>query len=184
MEDVTALRAGWHRHRRVPSDCRYAQLRAERELRIGHQHFGVEVLAVALEPRIVGDLEQDVYVAARSAARARVADAAQRHVLPGRDSRRDLDAQLMLAAYPSLAAAVLARRLHDPAFAVAGGTRHHRDELSEERALRAPYFALPAARRATLSLGPRLGARALASLARLELPNENLLLDSARERPA
>ena len=80
------------------------------ELRVRDEHFGVEILAVALEARIVRDFEDHVDVAARTAARARVADAAQRHVLTRRDAGGNLHANLPVAAHASFATTLLARR--------------------------------------------------------------------------
>ena len=118
--------AGGHRHRRVARNRRNAQLGAKHELRVRDEHLGVEIFAVALEARIVGDLEQHVNVAARPASRSRVADAAQRHVLARRYARRNLDRDLALAAQSSFATTFLARRLNDASFAVTGGARRRR----------------------------------------------------------
>ena len=65
MEQLPALRSGRNRHATVAGDSRHAELRAEHELRVRDEHFGVEILAVALEPRVIGNLEQHVDVAAR-----------------------------------------------------------------------------------------------------------------------
>ena len=87
VKELAALRAGGNLERHARRDGRHLDRRAEHELRIGDEHLGVEILAVALEAWIVGDVEHDVDVAALAAALRRVADAAHRHVLTGRDAR-------------------------------------------------------------------------------------------------
>src|SRR5689334_19045268 len=108
MKYVSALRSRRHGHREVTRYSRHTHLAAEHELWIRHQHFGVEILAVPLEARIVGDLEEHMDVTARTAARARIADAAQRHVLACGNASGNLHGHVALTAQTSFAAAFLA----------------------------------------------------------------------------
>ena len=95
-----------------------------------------------------------------------VADAAQRHVLARRDAGRNLHRDFVIAAHATFAATLLARRLDDAPFAVAGRARRDGDELAEERSLRASHLTDARARRARLRLGSRLGAAARRSVRR------------------
>src|SRR5678815_6006213 len=131
---------------------------------------------MCIRDRIFSNLEQHMDVTARSAAGAGVADAAQRHVLARRHAGGNLHGDLALAPYPSFAAAVLARRLHDAPFAVACRARHHGNELSEERSLSAADFTLTAARLTALLLGPGLGAGAFAMLSLIHISEPTRLL--------
>src|SRR5678815_5661415 len=99
----------------------------------------------------------------------------RRHVLARRHAGGNLHGDLALAPYPSFAAAVLARRLHDAPFAVACRARHHGNGLSEERPLSAADFTLTAARLTALLLGPGLGAGAFAMPARFQKLNGDFL---------
>src|SRR5580765_1276880 len=87
-------------------------------------------------------------VALRAAAGSGIPDPAQRHVLPGCYTRRNMDGDLPLAPQSSFAATFLTRRLNDASFAMTRGARPHRDELAEERALRASHLSLATTRRA------------------------------------
>src|SRR5436190_21716237 len=116
-----------------------------------------------------------MHVAARGATRAGIADSTQRHVLPRRDTRRNLNGELGVAADASLATTLFARRLDDLAFAAARRARRDRHELAEERTLGTTYFARTRTRRARLRLRPRLGAGAIATIARIENLQLNLL---------
>src|SRR5262245_332434 len=178
MEDLSALRTGWHGEPDVACDTLDAQVRAKHELRVRDEHLGVEILTVTLEPRIVGDLEKNVDVTTRTAARPGISDTAQRHVLTCRDAGRNLHRQLFFAAQPSFTTTLLARGRHDLAFAVARRARRNRHELSEEGPLCAAHFAGPVARRAPLRLRARLGAAAVATVARIENLDIDLLIDA------
>src|SRR5262249_26817195 len=115
MKDVAALGAWRNLDRRARRRRRHGDFRTEHELRIGDEYLGVELLTIAFEPRVVRDLEENVNVAARPLTLTCVADAAQRHVLPGRHSRRDVDRDLAIVSHPPLAFALLADRLdHAP----------------------------------------------------------------------
>src|SRR5688500_9410480 len=76
--------------RHARADGRHFDVGTVNELWICHEHFTVQVLSVALEPRIPLDFEYDEDVPTAPAARPDVADATHRHVLTSRDSRRNL----------------------------------------------------------------------------------------------
>src|SRR4051812_32427471 len=116
VEDLAALSPRWDLQRYRAAHHRHIDVGAERELRVGHKNFGVEVLAVALEPRVLFHLEHDEDVTTRTATRTHVADPAHRHVLASSDARGNPHSDLLLAANASLASAFLARRGDDGAF--------------------------------------------------------------------
>src|SRR5206468_1820695 len=66
----------------------------------------------------------------------------------------------------------------DLSVALAGGTRRHGDELSEEGTLRASNFSLTGAGGALLRLAAGLRAGAVAAIARIEDLDQYLLLDA------
>src|SRR5262249_4142231 len=150
------------------------------ELRVRHEHLGIEVLAVSLEALVVRDFEHDVHIAPRRAARARVADAAQRHVLSSRDARGNRHRQLALTAHPAFAFTLLAWRCDDLSFAATVRTRSDRHELSEERPLHATHFSGSRAGRARLGFRPGLRAAAIAAVARIQHLDVDLLFDARR----
>src|SRR5687768_270213 len=155
-------------------------IRAERELRIRHEHLAVEIFAVALETWILFHFKDDEDVASWSAARSHVTDSAHRHVLTGRDSRRYADDDLLLAASAAFTSALLARRRDDAAFAGAGGARSDTYHLAEERPLRAAYFPASTARRARRRRCAWFGATTVAAVARLEQSNCDRLFRARR----
>src|SRR5215212_6776513 len=106
-----------------------------------------------------------MHVTTRSTARAGISDAAQRHVLSCRDTSWNLDGYFLLRPQPSFAAALLARRLNHLSFATTRRTRRDRNELTEERPLRATNLTGARARGARLRFGPRLGAVPIAAIA-------------------
>src|SRR5439155_5143715 len=142
-----ALRPRWHAQDDTAGHRGNIDVGTEDELRIGRQHLGVQVFAVALEAWIVGDLEHYVHVTTRPAARANVSDSAQRHVLTRRDTAGNVDGYFSIGADTAVAPALLARRADDAPFTLARGTGLDGDELSEERALGALHLARPATAR-------------------------------------
>src|SRR5688572_28776621 len=162
------LRSGYDLHARGPADRRHIQLGAECGLCEGHRQLVDEVRAIAQETLILLDLEHDEHVAARSAAHTRVADTAQRDVIPRRHSRRHADFDLLMAALHAAPAALIARLLDALAFTSAVVTRHDTDQLSEEGPLHAPHFAGATARCATHGCGAFRCAGAAALRARIQ----------------
>ena len=72
-----------------PLDARHLDLAAERERREVHRNLAREVVAVALEERMLLHLDDDVEIAGRPALRAGFAFAGQAQPLPGGDARQE-----------------------------------------------------------------------------------------------
>src|SRR5712691_1862039 len=136
---------------------------AERDRQVEHQ-----VVAVALEPWILGDVEHRDEIARRPVAWPRHALSAHREVVVVRDAGRHVNLHRLLGPDPAVAAALGARIRDHRALAAASGTRRDGDELPEHRARGAPH--LPRASAAAAGRGPRalLGPRAAARRAAVE----------------
>src|SRR3989449_9564173 len=136
---------------------------AERDREVKHQ-----VVAVALEPRILSDVEHRDEIARWPVARPRHALSAQREVVVVRDAGRHVDLDRLLGPDPAVAAALAARIRDHRSLAAAGGTRRDGDELPKHGARLAPHLAGAAA--AAAGRGPRalLGTRAAARRATVE----------------
>src|SRR3989475_680254 len=136
---------------------------AERDREVKHQ-----VVAVALEPRILSDVEHRDEIARWPVARPRHALSAHREVVVVRDPGRHVDLHRLLGPDPAVAAALAARIRDHRSLAAAGGTRRDGDELPEHGARLAPHLAGAAA--AAAGRGPRalLGTRAAARRATVE----------------
>ena len=104
-ERRAGLRAGRDRERLVAVERRNPDLAAERERREVQRHFAVQVVAVALEERVLLHVDHDVEIAARTAAGPRFAFAAQAQTLAGGDAGRNADGELLLLLHASRAAA-------------------------------------------------------------------------------
>src|SRR5690242_9069501 len=104
MEYLSALRAGGHTQCERPRHERDIDVRAEHQLWIRDEHLGEEIRTVALEARVLLDVEHHEDVAARSAARTHAPHPPQRHVLSRRYAGRDLHRNGVLAANASFAA--------------------------------------------------------------------------------
>src|SRR6476646_6382748 len=141
VKDLAALRSRRSFERRARRHRGHDDVRSEDELSVRNENLGVELLAVTLEARIVGDLEDDVNVATRPATLTRVTYPTQRHVLASRDARRNVDRDLALLAQAALAPTLLARGLNRRPLALARRAWRNGHELSEERTLRAPHLA-------------------------------------------
>ena len=79
---------------------------------------------------------------------------------------------------PTLAAALRARRLQDPAVAAAGGACRRGDHGAEDRLGGPPHLARAATPGAGLLAGPRLGAAATAAVAGGRHGDVDLLFDT------
>jgi hypothetical protein len=156
MEQRAALRSRWNGHRCVAGDRRHAELRAKDELRVRDKHLGVEIFPIALEARIVGDLEEHVNVSARPASCPGISHTAERHVLACGYTGRNVYRDFTLGSQATFTATLLAWRLDDSPFAMASGAWTDGDELAEERALRTADFTLSSARGAHLGSRTRL----------------------------
>src|SRR5688572_2122573 len=83
---------------------RHLNVGAEHELRVRDEHFAVQILGISLKTRIFLDLEYDEDIPPSAPARTDIPCPAHRHVLSGRNARRNLDRYTFLLAHPSLAA--------------------------------------------------------------------------------
>ena len=70
-------------------ECRHVDGAAERQRGELHRHLAVQVVALTVEVRVVGDVEDDVEVALGTAAGAVFALAAEPHPLARRDACRN-----------------------------------------------------------------------------------------------
>src|SRR3989442_729654 len=157
--------------RRLAVRRRHADLGAER--RLGERERGIdhEIVAVALEARIFGDVEHRDQVARRAVARARHALAAHREVMMIRDARGHVDLDRLLGAHPPVALALGAGLEDHGPVARAARAGRHGEKLPEHRARRAPHLARPAARAARRGLRARRRARAAARGAAFQGPH-------------
>src|SRR5919201_3056615 len=125
MKDLTALRSRWHAQNDAARDGRHGDLRAQNKLRVGREHFGVQILAVALEPWILRDFEDHVDIPAPPTAHPGIAYTAERHVLTGGNAGRNVNLDLTIRAYATVASTLLARRRDHCALAFARRTRRN-----------------------------------------------------------
>src|SRR5262252_5186854 len=121
----------------------------------------MQVGAVAVEEAVPADRQEDVEIAGRPAARARLAFVGEPDAGAVLDALRDVDRQRAVALHPARASAGRARIIDHLAAPVAGRA----GALEGEEALRLPDLAVAAAGRAGLRLGAALGAAAGADLA-------------------
>ena len=98
---LARLRAGGHVQRDVAVERRHLDRRAQRRQRRGDVDHGHEVLAVADEALVLLDAHDDVQVAGRPAALARVAAAGDPQPLAVVDPGRDVDLHAPLRRRPS-----------------------------------------------------------------------------------
>src|SRR5438105_12855341 len=154
----------------------HLDLGAERQLGERYGQVAEQIGAVAREDRVVADPHEDVEIAGGAAVHAAAALAGQAQLHAVVDAGRDLDAQDVVAAQPSLAPTVLARALVDLALAAAARTRaRHR-----EKAVAHADLAAALARVARRLLRARLAAAALARLAALEPRDLDLRVQPGR----
>src|SRR5581483_1736356 len=123
-----------------------------------HVQLEDHVLLAPLELRVGLDPEDDVEVARRAAAHARLALGGEPDLGAGIDAGRDPDRQLPGLLHPALAAALGARALDHPPGARARGAGRRRHDRAEDRLLRAPHLARSAAGRAGVDARPGLRA--------------------------
>ena len=126
---------------------------------------GHQVVAVADEPVVLADADEDVKIAGRAAALARVATARDPDPLAVRDARRDVDRDLRALDAPSPPVAGLARLAWHLALSpadVARGRSHH---LTERSPRHGAQLAGPVAAGAGVDRRSGLGSVAIAVLA-------------------
>ena len=80
----------------VPSDEGHLDLAAERQRREVQRDFAVQIVAVALEERVLLHVNDDVEIAGGAALRAAFAFAVEAHALPGGNAGGNLHRQLAL----------------------------------------------------------------------------------------
>src|SRR5204862_6242986 len=140
------------------------------------RYLAMHVVAVSIEDAVFLHVDHDIEVARRAAVDARLALAGEADAVAFVHARRDLHRErLVLLDAPGAAAGRAGIRDHLAA-AVAGGT----GLLDGEETLRQAHGALAVAGLAGLGLRARLGARALAGLARLHRRDADLGLGAAR----
>src|SRR6267143_3765422 len=121
---------------------------SERDRQVVHQ-----VVAVALEPRVLGDVEHGDQIAGRPIARPGSSVPPHREVVMVRDAGGDVYLELLFRPDASVALAFGARLLGHRALPRAARARRHGYELSEQRARGAPHFARAATGHAARGLG-------------------------------
>ena len=175
-EDLAALCFGGDLQARHAFQRRDLDLAAERRGGDADRHLAVQVVVVALEYRVLADVDLDVEVARWAAIDTRfaVAGVAQAHALV--DAGGDLHLQRLLLLHPAGAAAVAAGVGDDLAAAVA----LRAGLLDREEALLHAHLAVAVAGRAGLGLGAGLGAAAVAGAAFLDGGDADGLLGAAR----
>src|SRR3989442_9797700 len=166
--DRAGLRPLLDAERRGPVRRRDLHLGAERGLAERDGEGEDEVIAVALEARVFGDLQDGDEVAPWTVARAGHALAPHGEVMVVGDARRHVDAQRLLGFDAPIPAARRARIGDDGPLPRARGARRDGEQLAEQRLRLAAHLAGAAAGAARPRLRPRLGAAAAARRARLE----------------
>src|SRR2546422_6906816 len=164
------LRSGLDLEQHGPPPVRRGDLHVAAQRRLAERDREVEhqVVPIALEPRILGDVEHRDEIARRPVAGPRHALAAHREVVVVRDAGRHVDLHRLLGLDPAVAAALGARIRDYHPLAPAGGTGRDGDELPEHRARVAPHLTGAAAGAAGRGLRPLLGARATTRPATIE----------------
>src|SRR6266576_3841754 len=162
------LCAGLDAQRRLPERRGHLHLRAQRGLRERDAEVVDEIIAMALEARILFDVEHRDQIAARPVARARDDLPAQRQIVMIGDTGGHVDLNRLLTLDSTVAAAAVARAGDHRALPRARGTRGDGEELAEERLRLASHFPAPTARAALHRLRAGLGTGAGAFGTRLE----------------
>src|SRR5882762_96074 len=162
------LGAGLDAQHRLTERRRHLDLRAQRGLREGDAEIVDQVVAVALEARVLFDVEYGDEIAARTVARPRDALPPHREIVVISHAGRHVDLNRLLALHSAVAIAAMTRVADDRALTRARGTRRYGEELAEERLRLVPNLAAAAAGGAPRWLRARFGAGACALGARLE----------------
>src|SRR5260221_6040019 len=166
---LAVLRAGGHLDLRpIAFDRRHLELVAERRLcRRDAKHVD-EIVALAFEPRVLLEPDEDVEIARWSAAHPGLALARDAKLLAVVDASGDRERDVALLALAALAAAADADLVDGLAGAAAARAGRHVHEAAEHRLLDLTDLALAAAGRAGRHLRAPLGTVAAARLAGLE----------------
>src|SRR5258706_1988376 len=175
-EGLAALGLGGHADLGRAVEGRDRDLAAERGGRERHRHLAMQVVVIALEYRVLLDVDLDVKVARRPAAHARLAFAGETHAITFVDAGGDFHRQRLLQLDPPGAGAGGAGVRNDAAAAMAA-----RAGLRDgEGPLRHAHLAGAAAGRAGLGLAAGARAAAFARLARGHAGNADLGLEAVR----
>ncbi len=159
---MAALGAGGDGHpRALAVDHRHLDGAAERGRGHGDRRLAEEVRAVALEEGVRLDRDEDVEVARRAAAHARLALAGETDRRAVLDARGDLDRKGLVALDAALAVAGVAGVLDHLTLAAAARA----GPLDGEETGLGAHAPAPAAGRAAYRAGARLRARSVAGLA-------------------
>ena len=129
---LAGLRAGTELQLGVAVEGRHGERRAERSLRHRQVDGREDVVALAHEPLVAADSDEDVRIARGAADRAGVSLTRDPDPLPVVDPGRDLHVERALLDDPAGAAAVLAGMLDHLSGAGAAGARLGADELAED----------------------------------------------------
>src|SRR5229473_3102675 len=121
--DRAGLRARLQLERRGAVGGRYVQLGAERGLRKGERQVVNQVVAMALEARVVGDVEHRDQIAGWAVAGTRHARAAHREIVMVGDAGGDVDLDTLPGAHATVALALGTRVLEHNV--PAGVADHH-----------------------------------------------------------
>src|SRR2546430_699189 len=142
-------------------DVRRWDLNVRAERGVGEREWEVvdQIIAVALEARVVGDLQHGDQVPRRPVAGARHALAAHRQVVMLLDAGRDVDLDCLFGAHAPVALALGARLADHAALSRTARARRHGHELAEHGAGGAAYLARAPAGAAGRRAGPVRGAR-------------------------
>src|ERR1041385_8695373 len=140
---------------------RNGDVAAEGHRRIVHGDFAEQIVAVAMEERVVLHMDDNVEVAGRTASGARLAFAAQAQALAARDARGNLHRQLARLLHATRSTACVARGADDRSGAPAlpAGACHRKEPLL------IPKLTASVALRARLWFAAGRGARAVARFA-------------------
>jgi hypothetical protein len=110
MKNLTTFRSRGNVKSNARRNSRNFDIGAKDQLRIRDEHFAIQVFAVALETRILFNLEYNQNVAATTAARTDVARASHGHVLTGRHTGRNMNLDLLVLSNATFSATLPARR--------------------------------------------------------------------------
>ncbi|ELA00912.1 NAD-specific glutamate dehydrogenase [Cupriavidus sp. HMR-1] len=175
-ERLAGLGAFRHRETGPAAQRRHFDIAAQRRRGERDRHLAVQVVAVALEHRVLLDMHLDVEIARRAAVDARLAVARRTDTHPFVDTGRNLDLERLLRLELALTMALRARLRDELAAAVTlrAGLLHR------EKALRHTHLAHAVTGRAGFNRRTRLGAIAVAVFAIVPVRHADLRLVAMR----
>src|ERR1039458_112131 len=170
------LRAGGNFDRRTAFERRHFNLRAQRGLHKTHGNFAEQIVAVARKNFVALDVQENIQIAGRPAAKTGLAVALRTQTRSALDARRNAQLDLGRALFFAVAVTRLARFFEQAALAFAMRARLR----DAENAARRQHLAASAAGRAGFQFGARLRAGAVAGFALVELRDGNFLFTAER----